>query len=525
MAIATVQPKTALISVTDKTGIAEFASELSRLGVEIISTGGTAKTLTAAGIEVTPLESFTGFPEMLDGRVKTLHPKVHAGILARRDLTSHQEQMSQHNLRYIDMVVVNLYDFYGAVSSKGSEEEIVEAIDIGGPTLLRAAAKNYNDVLVVVDPVYYTEVIDALKNNSIDTSFRRKLASAVFNHTAKYDSAISEYFNTTSEETVATHPAIETRTVVKTQQLRYGENPHQSAALYSPQGAPQGILSAKQLQGKELSYNNFLDLDSAYALCVDVFHAFKKPTAVFIKHNNPCGVAVSDTVSEAIKVSRACDPLSAFGAVIAVSATVDEEAASILTENFIEVVIAPDFTEGALKVFQKKKNLRILRKADSWAPEPSMPVWRQISGGILRQDSDSRVDILSEVLEAKVVTKRQPTEAEKSALGFAWIVAKHVRSNAIVFSAKDRVLAVGAGQMSRVDAVKLCRLKAEEGLKNSVVASDAFFPLRDGVDVLAESGATAIVQPGGSIKDAEVIAAADEHNVAMIMTGFRHFRH
>ena len=519
--------KRALISVTDKRGVVDLAKGLSALGVEVISTGGTAKAIEAGGVAVVPLERFTGFPEMLDGRVKTLHPKVHAGILARRELETHVEQMKAQQLDYIDLVVVNLYDFHGAASRpEATFEEVVEQIDIGGPTLLRSAAKNHRDVLVVVDPDDYAGLLAALQAGEVDQAQRRAFALKVFEHTHTYDAAVADYLRAQlSKDEDEAHPPVWSQRFVRVQSLRYGENPHQTAAFYREDGAPRGIAAVEQLQGKALSYNNLLDLDAAYGVAVDL----PKGCAVFIKHNNPCGAAVGETAAEAIKIARACDPLSAFGSVVAVDRPLDQAAAEVLTEAFVEVVLAPGYDEGALAVLAKKKNLRVLKlpSAQDWAPQAAGEELRRIRGGLLVQSRDGGggEGLSTEVANAKVVTKRAPSEAELKALDFAWVAARHVRSNAIVFSHHDRLVAVGAGQMSRVDSVKICRLKAQDQLKGAVVASDAFFPFRDGVDNLAEAGATAIVQPGGSVRDEEVIQAANEHQIAMIFTGFRHFRH
>ncbi|MCK6551073.1 bifunctional phosphoribosylaminoimidazolecarboxamide formyltransferase/IMP cyclohydrolase [Myxococcota bacterium] len=520
--------KRALLSVTDKTGLADFARALVELGVEVVSTGGTAQLLQREGVPVTPLDRFTGSPEMLDGRVKTLHPRVHGGILARRELASHRDEVARFGLDYIDLVAVNLYDFDGTVKKPGATfEDIVENIDIGGPTLLRAAAKNHASVIPVVRPTDYPRIIDALRSGrGLDERERRALALEVYRATARYDRAVSAWLESVvADGASAELPAVLERRWDKLQDLRYGENPHQAAAFYGDAGVvPSHLAAARQLQGKELSFNNLLDLDSALGLAVDL----GATTAVFIKHNNPCGVATRPTLAEAIHVARACDPVSAFGAVIAVTGEVDARAAEVLTEAFIEAVIAPAYTAEALAVLAKKVNVRVLvlDRAEDWRGSTS-PGWdlRPVRGGLLVQSKDARPRLADELDGAKVVSKRPPTDAERRALAFTWAVAKHVRSNAIVFGQEDRVVAVGAGQMSRVDSVKLCGLKAGAALKGTVVASDAFFPFRDGVDVLAEAGATAIVQPGGSIRDEEVIRAADEHGVAMMFTGVRHFRH
>lgn len=520
--------KRALLSVTDKAELIPFAKALIELGYSLISTGGTARHLTDAGVALTPLERFTGWPEMLDGRVKTLHPKVHAGILARRHRPEDQQIMAEHALEFIDLVVVNLYDFQGALDKAASFEDTVEAIDIGGPTLLRAAAKNHPDVLPVVSPDDYPAVIEALKAGELSQAFRREMAFKVFAHTARYDALIAGYFQSmcaTGEDS----PSLIVNAYTRHQTLRYGENPHQKAAFYRPLGqALHGLPAAEQLGGKELSYNNILDVHAAFGLAVDLTTAHSKPACVYVKHNNPCGVALDCDLPVAIKKARAVDPVSAFGAVVAVNREVGLGAAQVLAETFLEVVIAPNFTPEALEVLKAKKNLRLLRLAEvkAWrAPERPGLEFRQVSGGALLQSRDEGPSLRQELSGAKPVTQRSPTEAEMAALQLAWVVAKHVRSNAIVFGAESEVLAVGAGQMSRVDSVKLCTIKAQKSLQGAAVASDAFFPFRDGVDVLAEAGATAIIQPGGSIRDAEVIEAANEHDIAMLFTGTRHFRH
>ncbi|MBX2812632.1 MAG: bifunctional phosphoribosylaminoimidazolecarboxamide formyltransferase/IMP cyclohydrolase [Myxococcales bacterium] len=516
----------ALISVTDKTGLPEFAEGLVQLGIELVSTGGTARVLKEHHIPHVELQQFTEWPEMLDGRVKTLHPRVHAGILARRSLDTHAAQMQTHGLDYIDLVVVNLYDFHGTVSKPGvGESEVIEAIDIGGPSLLRAAAKNYEDVLVVVHPSNYQRLLTALREEKVTKELRRELAALVFQHTARYDSAVASFFANSRADGPDGVPAVEVRSIDKVMDLRYGENSHQSAAFFRHSGTMQGLARANVIQGKALSYNNYLDLDAALAISIDISAYRDEPNAVFIKHNNPSGVAILSDVTEAIRTARSCDALSAFGAVVAVSRSLDKAAAEALAESFIEAVIAPGYAPAALEVLAKKKNLRVLSLDEAWVPAPAQFVWREVRGGVLRQSLDSCPDPGVETANAKVVTHRHPSEEEIRALGFAWTVAKHVKSNAIVFAHEDRILAVGAGQMSRVDSVRICEMKAGDELQGSVVASDAFFPFRDGVDVLAKAGARAIIQPGGSIRDEEVIEAANEHGISMLFTGIRHFRH
>jgi len=518
----------ALLSVTDKTGITDLARGLADLGVELLSTGGTARAIRDAGVPVRDLSDFTGTPEMLDGRVKTLHPKVFGGILARRDDPEHQAQMKTHGLEPIDLVVVNLYDFQGALDREAPWAELIENIDIGGPSLLRASAKNHGDVVVLVDPSDYGTTLDALRESGdVQPELRARLAAKVYAHTARYDALIAQALGERLEPEAST-PAFFGAALRRRQTLRYGENPHQKAGWYEPAGAQSsGLGAATTLQGKELSYNNLLDLDAAFGLAVDLRAQFAPTAAVFIKHNNPCGAALGSSVAEAIATARACDPVSAFGAVVAVTQPLDADGAQVLTEAFVEAVITPGYDEAAKEVLAKKKNLRVLDLADHhWSmPERAAVQLRPVAGGYLAQSQDQEPSFVDEVVRGRVVTERAPDDADQAALRFAWTVAKHVRSNAIVFAREDRVVAVGAGQMSRVDSVKICRLKAGEALEGSVVASDAFFPFRDGVDVLAEAGARAIVQPGGSIRDDEVIAAANEHGLSMVFTGFRHFRH
>ncbi len=519
----------ALLSVTDKTNIADLARRLAALGTEIISTGGTARAIEEAGVPVTKLADYTGSPEMLDGRVKTLHPKVHGGILARRDLASHAEQVETHGIGYIDLVAVNLYDFSGAVARGADFEATVEEIDIGGPTLLRAAAKNHASVVVLTKPADYGAILDRLEaGEEIDAATRRRLARDVYAHTARYDAEVAAYFERQVADAEVEAPAQITRSFERVLELRYGENPHQAAAFYRPVGeAPSYLSAAETLQGKALSFNNLLDLDSALGLTLDLGAVQARPVAVFIKHNNPCGAASAEDVPTAIRTARACDSLSAFGSVVAVNRRLDGAAAAALTESFVEAIVAPGYDDEALAVLAKKKNLRVLRLDEAAWAVPTAPEsdLRLVRGGALLQTKDSGPRIVSEIRDAKVVTERAPTDAEMAGLAFTWVAAKHVRSNAIVFGHEDRLVGVGAGQMSRVDAVKICGLKAGDALKGTVVASDAFFPFRDGVDVLAEAGATAIAQPGGSVRDEECIAAANEHGIAMVFTGVRHFRH
>ena len=528
----------ALISVSDKTGLVDFARELHALGVEIISTGGTAKALKNAGIDVTEISEFTGFPEMLDGRVKTLHPKVHGGLLYLRGNAEHERQAREHGIKPIDLVVVNLYPFEKTVAKPGvSLPEAIENIDIGGPSMLRSAAKNHGSVTVVVDPADYPAVLKDLKEHGGDTCemFRWKLAVKVFETTSKYDTAIAAHLGAerlkakgeASAATAAT-PANLQLSLKKAQDLRYGENPHQHAALYGD-----FFQHFQQLHGKELSYNNILDLTAAAGLVGE----FEDPTVVILKHTNPCGVGSATALVDAWKLAYETDKQSPFGGIIAVNRPLDAPIAEAIAEIFSEVIVAPEFQPDALAILQKKKNLRLIRRSaipGATGSGPERPSYgeievRSVLGGILLQERDTR---LVSAADLKVVTQRAPTQAERHALLFAWRVVKHVKSNAIVFGAADgktaRTLGVGAGQMSRVDSSKIAVWKAKEAgldLRGSVVASDAFFPFPDGVIAAAEAGATAVIQPGGSVRDAEVIAAADERNLAMVFTGIRHFRH
>jgi phosphoribosylaminoimidazolecarboxamide formyltransferase/IMP cyclohydrolase len=514
----------AIVSVSDKSGVVGFAKELSQLGVEILSTGGTAKTLRDQGIPVKDISEYTGFPEMLDGRVKTLHPKVHGGLLGQRSKTEHVQKMKEHGILPIDLVAVNLYPFEATVAKEGCTlEEAVENIDIGGPTMIRAAAKNYPDVTVVVDPEDYTPVLSELKEKgeiSVETNFR--LAKKVFQHTARYDGAISNYLGLIEGgKKVYEFPETFTFQVKKAQGLRYGENPHQKAAFYHEYSSVEpSVSNAIQIQGKELSYNNILDTDSAF----ETVKEFGEIATVIIKHNNPCGAAISKTsLVDAYRKARDCDPVSAFGGVVGFNRVVDEETAKEMGPIFLEVIIAPGYDPKALEMLKSKKDLRILQTppltASSFRGGFDL---RKVLGGLLLQDRDLGKVSMD---QWKVVTKRKPTEEEKRAMAFGWKVAKHVKSNAIVLVREDRTIGIGAGQMSRVDSTRLAVLKAQSSTKGTVLASDAMFPFRDGVDTGAESGATAIIQPGGSIRDDEVIAAADEYNIAMVFTGMRHFRH
>lgn len=521
--------KRALLSVTDKTGLVDLARGLVALGYELVSTGGTRALLEKSGVAAREVKEITGSPEMLDGRVKTLHPHVHGGILARRDKPEHLAQLVEHGIGPIDLVVVNLYAFEAAAAKPGSSvEEVIEEIDIGGPTLLRAAAKNHAHVLPLVRPEDYPEILGLLeRGEGVSLARRRALARAVFEHTARYDGAITAWLTRQLEPSGSAElPEILHVTAERQAALRYGENPHQAAAVYRDRVRPvASLVGAEQLGGKELSFNNLLDADSALGLALDLARVTTDPVAVYVKHNNPCGVASASTLAEAVRTARDVDATSAFGAVIALTAPVDRAAAEVLGETFVEVIVAPAFSDEARDHLGKKKNLRLLALGALAEPATRGLELRRVRGGWLAQRADVHEDVTRELTGARVVTRRAPTDAERRAMAFTWVVAKHVRSNAIVFGHADRVVAVGAGQMSRVDSVALCRMKGGERLRGSVVASDAFFPFRDGVDLLVAAGATAIVQPGGSIRDDEVIGAADEQDVAMMFTGVRHFRH
>lgn len=514
----------AILSVSDKSGIVSFAKGLTQMGVEILSTGGTAKTLREQGISVIDISDYTGFPEMLDGRVKTLHPKVHGGLLGQRSKSEHVQKMKEHGILPIDLVAVNLYPFEATVAKEGCRlEEAIENIDIGGPTMLRSAAKNYPDVTVVVDPNDYAPVLNELKEKgeiSIETNFR--LAKKVFQHTARYDGAISNYLGQIEGgKKVYEFPETFTFQVRKAQELRYGENPHQKAAFYHEYLVSEpSVSNALQIQGKELSFNNILDIDSAF----ETVKEFEEAATVVIKHNNPCGVAISSkSIADAYRKARDCDPVSAFGGVVGFNRVVDKETAKEMVQIFLEAIIAPGFDPEALEILKTRKDLRILQ-APPLTPSSLRGGFdlRKVVGGLLVQDRDlGRVSMD----QWKVVTKRKPTEEEKRAMAFGWKVAKHVKSNAIVLVREDRTIGIGAGQMSRVDSTRLAVMKAQSSTQGTALASDAMFPFRDGVDTGAEAGATAIIQPGGSIRDDEVISAADEYNIAMVFTGMRHFRH
>jgi phosphoribosylaminoimidazolecarboxamide formyltransferase/IMP cyclohydrolase len=519
--------KQALISVSDKTGILDFARALSAMNVNILSTGGTAKLLADNGIKVTEVADYTGFPEMLDGRVKTLHPKVHGGILARRDFPEHVAALEKHGIPTIDMVIVNLYPFQQTVAKEHcSLEDAIENIDIGGPAMLRSAAKNHKDVVVICEPTDYERVLGELSANNGEVTYATKfaLAKKVFAHTAQYDGSITNYFTSLGQDqqhaTRSIYPATLNLHFEKVQEMRYGENPHQSAAFYRDIKSIDGALANyTQLQGKELSYNNIADADAAWE-CVKTFD---ETACVIIKHANPCGVAIGANPLEAYSKAFQTDPTSAFGGIIAFNCEVDSNAAEAVAKQFVEVLIAPSFSAAARKIFATRQNVRLLEIP--FAKTINTYDFKRVGGGLLMQSPDAKNVALSEL---KVVSKKQPTPQQLQDLMFAWRVAKFVKSNAIVFCGNGMTLGVGAGQMSRVDSARIASIKAQNAglsLVGSAVASDAFFPFRDGLDVVVEAGATSVIQPGGSMRDQEVIDAADEHGVVMLLTGIRHFRH
>jgi phosphoribosylaminoimidazolecarboxamide formyltransferase/IMP cyclohydrolase len=521
----------ALLSVSDKTGIVELARALHAQGVRLLSTGGTAKLLAEQGLPVTEVAEVTGFPEMLDGRVKTLHPKVHGGLLARRDLPGHMAALKQHGIATIDILVVNLYPFEQTVAKPGCTlEDAIENIDIGGPAMVRSAAKNWKDVAVLTDASQYQAVLDELKSSGkVSDKTRFALAVAAFNRISNYDAAISDYLSRIQEDGKRSLFSGQANgRFVKLQDLRYGENPHQEAAFYRDlYPAPGSLVSAQQLQGKELSYNNIADADAAWE-CVK---SFDTPACVIVKHANPCGVATGKHPLEAYQKAFQTDPTSAFGGIIAFNTTLRGDAAQLVARQFVEVLIAPEFSDDALEVFKAKANVRLLKialppgGASDWDKGRNAMDVKRVGSGLLMQTADNRELSLAEL---KVVTRKQPTPAELQDLLFAWKVAKYVKSNAIVFCKDGMTIGVGAGQMSRIDSARIASIKAENAklsLQGTVVASDAFFPFRDGLDVVVDAGATCVIQPGGSMRDQEVIDAANERGVAMVFTGVRHFRH
>ena len=520
----------ALISVSDKTGLPELGAALVRHGAELISTGGSARALREAGLAVTEVSDHTGFPEILDGRVKTLVPQIHGGILFRRDLPAHQAQLQEHGIAPIDLVCVNLYPFEATLASGASRADCIETIDIGGPALIRAAAKNHADVVVLIEPGQYQGLVETLAAHRGSTrAQRRAWAGAAYARTCAYDGAIAEWFAASGER----FPARLSLSGVRAERLRYGENPHQDAAFYTDGSARPGIATARQVQGKALSYNNLGDTDAAFEAVAE----FVAPSVVIVKHANPCGVASAATLEAAWRLALRCDPVSAFGGVVAVNRTLDEAAAAAIAGIFTEVIVAPDATDGALAILAAKKNLRLLLTGALPDPAAGGRMWRSVAGGFLVQDRDAgRLDPAA----LRLVTRRSPSPRELSDLVFAFAVCKHVKSNAIVYAKDGAAVGIGAGQMSRVDAARIAALKAAEaaqaaGLdatlthsaltRDSVVASDAFFPFADGLEATIAAGATAVIQPGGSVRDAEVIAAADRAGVAMVFTGMRHFRH
>jgi phosphoribosylaminoimidazolecarboxamide formyltransferase/IMP cyclohydrolase len=530
---------TALLSVSDKTGVLELARALDALGVKLLSTGGTAKLLADAGLPVTEVADHTGFPEMLDGRVKTLHPTIHGGLLARRDLPAHMAALAAHGIATIDLLVVNLYPFEATVAKAGCTlEDAIENIDIGGPAMVRSAAKNWKDVAVLTDASQYAPVLAELQaGGAVSAATKFALAVAAFNRISNYDAAISDYLSSLrSDGTRALFPAQSNARFVKLQDLRYGENPHQRAAFYRDlHPAPGSLVTAKQLQGKELSYNNIADADAAWE-CVK---SFDTPACVIVKHANPCGVALGADAAQAYAKAFKTDPTSAYGGVIAFNCELDAAGAELVAKQFVEVLMAPSFTAEALSVFAAKKNARLLQialpnaqgaassraGATDWEQGRNAQDVKRVGSGLLIQTADNHVLARSDL---KCVTALQPTPQQLDDLLFAWTVAKFVKSNAIVFCGGGMTLGVGAGQMSRVDSARIAGIKAENAglsLQGSAVASDAFFPFRDGLDVVIDAGAACVIQPGGSVRDDEVIAAANERGIAMVLTGVRHFRH
>jgi phosphoribosylaminoimidazolecarboxamide formyltransferase/IMP cyclohydrolase len=520
----------ALLSVSDKTGLIDFAKALAGHGIALVSTGGTAKALKDAGLKVQDVSELTGFPEMMDGRVKTLHPKVHGGLLAIRGDSNHAAALRAHGIVPIDLLVVNLYPFEQTVAKGAGFDECIENIDIGGPAMIRAAAKNHTDVAVVVEPEDYKAVLDELSANSGATTLelRKKLAAKAYARTGAYDAAISNWFAEQLNDPAPAYRAIGGKLA---EALRYGENPHQSAAFYRTPQQRFGVATARQVQGKQLSYNNINDTDAAYE-CIAEFDPKRTPAVVIVKHANPCGVAEGATLLEAYRKALACDPTSAFGGIVALNRALDAEAAKAITEIFTEVIIAPDASAEAIAIVGAKKNLRLLLTGG--VPDPRAPglTMKTVAGGMLVQSRDNAV---VDDMTLKVVTKRKPTDAELRDLAFSFRVAKHVKSNTIVYAKNLATVGIGAGQMSRVDSARIAARKAEDAAKEagakepatrgSVVASDAFFPFPDGLLVAIEAGATAVIQPGGSVNDDKVIAAADEHDIAMVLTGIRHFKH
>jgi len=514
--------KRALISLSDKTGIIEFARELDKLKVEILSTGGTAKLLRENNIPVIEVSNYTGFPEMLDGRVKTLHPKIHAGLLALRNNDEHVNTLKEHGIGFIDMVVVNLYPFEKTIQKPEVKiEEVIENIDIGGPSMLRSAAKNHQSVAVISNPARYAQVIEELRKNngSLSSDLLRDLAVEVFGLTSRYDKAIHSYLSNyfKGPAVALVFPGDLALTFEKIQDLRYGENPHQKAAFYREKGKNKGLVNLRQLQGKELSFNNILDLNSAFELAKE----FSNPAAVIVKHNNPCGVAEDKDLSRAYLAAWKCDSLSAFGGIVALNRRLEAETAKVIAKSgFLECVIAPEISREAQDLFKDKKNLRLIELKDL---DPVLePEFKRVSGGALLQDKDAQTLDLGNL---KTVTKKKPTQKQLESMVFAWKVAKHVRSNAIVFASGTKTVGIGAGQMSRVDSVTIAKIKSGKHSQGAVLASDAFFPKADAVIVAIKVGIKCIIQPGGSISDEEIIKTCDKYKIAMVFTGLRHFKH
>lgn len=511
----------AILSVSDKAGLLEFARTLAGFGVELLSTGGTAKALQQAGIAVKEVSDHTGFPEMLDGRVKTLHPHIHGGLLGKRNDPTHQQAMQSHAIAPIDLVVVNLYPFEETVAKGGNYEECVEQIDIGGPAMIRSAAKNHSDVAIIVDPADYAKVADVLQanNGATNLELRKGLAAKAYARTAAYDAAISTWFSRQQDAENSNFPPLLTIRAERRQVLRYGENPHQQAAWYVWPGAAEGLSAAQQLQGKELSYNNINDTDAAYQLVRE----FSEPAVAIIKHANPCGVAVADTQEEAFRRALACDPQSAFGGIIALNRPLSAATVEEMGSLFVEVIIAPAVEDAANALLEKKKNLRVLVTGEKTDITPRWQL-KPVAGGLLVQTEDDQ----NTPNALQTASTRQPSDVELRDLRLAFTVAKHVKSNAIVIAKDGATVGIGAGQMSRVDSVRIATLKAKDAgleLQGAVLASDAFFPFADNIHLAAEYGISALIQPGGSIRDEEVIAAADQHNMAMVLTSIRHFRH
>ncbi|WP_152046485.1 bifunctional phosphoribosylaminoimidazolecarboxamide formyltransferase/IMP cyclohydrolase [Aureimonas psammosilenae] len=541
-----VRPKRALLSVSDKTGLVDFAKALAGHGIELVSTGGTRKALTEAGLSVKDVSDLTGFPEIMDGRVKTLHPLVHGGLLAIRDDAAHGQAMADHAIQPIDILVVNLYPFEEVMRSGAEFGHILENVDIGGPAMIRASAKNHAYLTVATDPADYAEILAALGENDGETTLplRRRLAARAFARTGAYDAAISQWFAGVVEDDAPRHVSFAGRLA---ETLRYGENPHQTAGFFVTGDKRPGVASARQVQGKSLSYNNINDTDAAFE-CVAEFDPNRTAAVAIIKHANPCGVAEGGNLLEAYKQALACDPVSAFGGIVALNRKLDAEAAKAIVEIFTEVIVAPDADEEAMAIVAAKKNLRLLLTGGLPDPRALGQTVRSVAGGLLVQSRDNGV---VDDLDLRVVTKRQPSEAEMTDLRFAFRVAKHVKSNAIVYAKNRATVGIGAGQMSRVDSARIAARKSEDAARamlaegtgremaagqalagevkpltlGSVVASDAFFPFADGLLSAVEAGATAVIQPGGSMRDADVIAAADAHGIAMVLTGMRHFRH